>query len=160
MDVFTLAIWLGTLIFLVISFVKSKEKTTKALKMALNMGKGMALNILTIIFGIGLILTLLPPAEIATFVGGLPVILSTIAFALLGTITLIPAFIAFPLIGTLVGAGVSIVPVVAFLTTLTMVGIVTFPLEKKNFGVKFTLARNGFSFLFAIVIALFMGVIL
>ncbi len=160
MDVFTLAIWVGTLLFLVFSFVKSKEKTIKALKMAFKMGKGMALSILTIIFAIGLILTLLPPADIASFVGGQPVFLATIAFALLGTITLIPAFIAFPLIGTLVGAGVSIVPSVAFLTTLTMVGIVTFPLEKKEFGMKFTVVRNSLSFLFALVIALVMGVVL
>ena len=160
MDVFTLAIWVGTLLFLVFSFVKSKEKTIKALKMAFKMGKGMALSILTIIFAIGLILTLLPPADIASFVGGQPVFLATIAFALLGTITLIPAFIAFPLIGTLIGAGVSIVPSVAFLTTLTMVGIVTFPLEKKEFGMKFTVVRNSLSFLFALVIALVMGVVL
>ena len=160
MDVFTLAIWVGTLLFLVLSFVKSKEKTIKALKMAFKMGKGMALSILTIIFAIGLILTLLPPADIASFVGGQPVFLATIAFALLGTITLIPAFIAFPLIGTLIGAGVSIVPSVAFLTTLTMVGIVTFPLEKKEFGMKFTVVRNSLSFLFALVIALVMGVVL
>lgn len=160
MDLFTLAIWLGTLIFLLFSFVKNKEKTVKGLKMAFNMGKGMAPSILTIIFAIGLILTLLPPEEIASFVGKQPVFLATLAFALLGTITLIPAFIAFPLIGTLVGAGISVVPSVAFLTTLTMVGIVTFPLEKREFGAKFTLVRNGLSFIFAIIIALLMGVIL
>jgi len=40
------------------------------------------------------------------------------------------------------------------------VGVVTFPLEKKEFGAKFTAARNGLSFLFAIVIALLMGVIM
>lgn len=160
MDVFTVAIWLGTLVFLVFSFVKSREKTVKALKMALKMGKGMALSILSIVFAIGLILTLLPPAEIASFVGKQPIFLATLAFALLGTITLIPAFIAFPLIGTLVGAGVSIVPSVAFLTTLTMVGVVTFPLEKKQFGMKFTLVRNGLSFIFALFVALVMGVVL
>ncbi|NLB50375.1 MAG: permease, partial [Clostridiaceae bacterium] len=46
------------------------------------------------------------------------------------------------------------------LTTLTMVGIVTLPLEKKTFGVKFTVARNGLSFLFALLIALAMGVVM
>lgn len=160
MDVFTIVIWVGTLIFLGISFVKNKNKTIKALKMAFNMGKGMALSIFSIIFAIGLILTLLPPADIATFVGKQSVLLATVASALLGTITLVPAFIAFPLVGTLVGAGVGIVPAVAFLTTLTMVGIVTFPLEKKEFGVKFTAIRNGLSFLFAIIIALVMGVVI
>lgn len=160
MDVFTLAVWVGTLVFLGFSFAKDKVKTKQALKMALGMGKGMLASILSIIFAIGLILTIIPPAEIAKFLSGQSVLLATIGGALLGTITLVPAFIAFPLVGTLVGAGVSVVPAVAFLTTLTMVGVVTFPLEKREFGVKFTAVRNGLSFLFAIAIALVMGVIL
>jgi hypothetical protein len=41
-----------------------------------------------------------------------------------------------------------------------MVGIVTLPLEKREFGMKFAAVRNGLSFLFAIVIALIMGVVL
>ena len=158
MDVFTLAVWVVTLVFLGFSFVKDKVKTKQALKMAFGMGKGMLVSILSIIFAIGLILTIIPPAEIARFLGEQSVLLATIGGALLGTITLVPAFIAFPLVGTLVGAGVSVVPAVAFLTTLTMVGVVTFPLEKREFGTKFTAVRNGLSFLFAIVIALVMGV--
>ena len=79
---------------------------------------------------------------------------------MVGSITLIPAFVAFPLVGSLVSVGASIVPAVAFLTTLTMVGVVTFPLEKKEFGIKFALIRNGMSIFFAVIIALAMGVIL
>lgn len=158
MDIFTLAIWIGTLIFLGFSLAKDRIKTNQALKMALGMGKGMLASILTIIFAIGLILTILPPIKIADFLSNHSVLLATIAGALLGTITLVPAFIAFPLVGTLINAGVSVIPTVAFLTTLTMVGVVTFPLEKKEFGIKFTVIRNSLSFLFAIIIALFMGV--
>jgi uncharacterized membrane protein YraQ (UPF0718 family) len=160
MDAFTLAIWVGTLIFLGISLAKDKVRTKQALKMALGMGKGMAASILSIIFAIGLILTLLPPTDIATFVSNQSVLLATVVAALFGTITLVPAFIAFPLVSTLVNAGVGVVPSVAFLTTLTMVGVVTFPLEKKAFGVKFTAVRNSLSFLFAIAIALAMGVMI
>ncbi|MGO4987065.1 permease [Gallicola sp. Sow4_E12] len=160
MDISTIILWLITLVFLFISFKKDGAKTKKALKMALNMGKGMAISIFSIILAIGLILTFLPPTEIASFVNKQSLFLATVGSALLGTITLVPAFIAFPLIGTLVDAGVGTVPSVAFLTTLTMVGLVTFPLEKKEFGTKFTLVRNGFSFVFAIVIALVMGVII
>ncbi|MEA5060253.1 hypothetical protein SDC9_113433 [bioreactor metagenome] len=160
MDIFTLAVWVGTCIFLGISVVKDKAKTKQALKMAFAMGKGMATSILSIIFAIGLILALLPPTDIAEFVSEQPLLLATVVASLFGTITLIPAFIAFPLVGTLIHAGVSVVPSIAFLTTLTMVGVVTFPLEKKAFGMKFTAVRNGLSFLFAIVIALAMGVII
>lgn len=160
MDIFTILIWLVTLIFLAISFTKDKGKTKQALKMSFTMGKGMLPSIITIIFAVGFILTIIPPADIATYVSKQHVLLATIVASVFGSITLIPAFIAFPIVGTLVGAGVGIVPSVAFLTTLTMVGFVTFPLEKKEFGIKFTLVRNGLSFVFAILIALTMGVII
>ncbi|NLD59823.1 MAG: permease [Clostridiales bacterium] len=160
MDVFTLAIWVGTAVFLAVSFFRDRGKTKQALKAALGMGKGMMGSILSIIFLIGLVLTVLPPGRIAEFVGGQSPLWGTVAAAALGTITLVPAFIAFPLVGTLVHAGVGIVPSVAFLTTLTMVGIVTFPLERREFGLKFTAVRNALSFAFAIGIAFIMGVII
>ncbi|MHB8127611.1 MAG: permease [Mobilitalea sp.] len=160
MDIFTMAVWLLTAGFLVFSLVKDKQKTREALKKAFGMGKGMLFSILSIIFAIGLLLALLPPQEIAAFVQKQNVFLATAVSALFGTITLVPAFIAFPLVGTLVDAGVGIVPSVSFLTTLTMVGVVTFPLEIKSFGTKFTFTRNVLSFIFAIIIALTMGVIL
>ena len=160
MDVLTLAMWIGTAIFLIFSFAKDKGKTKQALKMAFGMGKGMLGSILSIIFLIGLILTILPPESIAEFVGKQSLLLATVISAAFGTITLIPAFIAFPLVGTLVHAGVGVVPAVAFLTTLTMVGIVTLPLERREFGLKFAAVRNGLSFIFAIIIALVMGVII
>jgi uncharacterized membrane protein YraQ (UPF0718 family) len=160
MDVMTVAMWSGTAVFLIISLVKDRKKTKQALKMAFGMGRGMLVSILSIIFSIGLLLTFLPPESIAEYIGRQSLLVSTILSAAFGTITLIPAFIAFPLVGTLVGAGVGIVPAVAFLTTLTMVGVVTLPLEKREFGMRFAVVRNGLSFLFAIAIALVMGVLL
>jgi hypothetical protein len=41
-----------------------------------------------------------------------------------------------------------------------MVGIITFPLEKKEFGTRFALSRNILGFIFALFIALGMGVVL
>jgi len=160
MDIFTRVLWILTILFLIYSFYKDKAKTKRALTMAFGMGKGMVVSILSIVFLIGLILALLPPENIAQFVQNQQVALATVVSALFGTITLIPAFIAFPLVGTLVDAGVGITPAVAFLTTLTMVGVLTFPLEKKKFGLKFTLTRNVLSFVFAILIAFVMGAII
>lgn len=160
MDILTIIMWIGTAIFLLFSFIKDKQKTKKSLTMAFGMGKSMLGSILSIIFLIGIILTILPPEKIAEFISKQPLILATVISAAFGTITLVPAFIAFPLVGTLVNAGVGIVCAVAFLTTLTMVGIVTFPLERREFGTKFTFVRNSLSFVFAILIALVMGVVL
>lgn len=160
MDVFTAAVWVLTAGFLVFSLAKDKDKTKEAVRKAFGMGRGMIVSILSIIFAIGLLLTIFTPEAIAAFVEKQNILVATISAAILGTITLVPAFIAFPLVGTLIDGGVGIVPSVSFLTTLTMVGIVTIPLEIKSFGKKFTFIRNGLSCVFAIIIALVMGVIL
>jgi len=59
--------------------------------------------------------------------------------------------------GSLIGM---VAIIAAFLTTLTMVGFATFPIEKEYFGTKFTIYRNLFSFFASISVALLMGVIL
>ena len=160
MDIFTILFWVIAIILTVISLVKDKKKTFEAMKKSKGMMGNMLGEIVAIIFIIGLVLTLIPPETIQSVLGSANTLTSTVVAALVGSITLIPAFVAFPLVGSLVKVGASIVPAVAFLTTLTMVGIVTFPLEKKEFGLKFALTRNLLSFGFAIVIALTMGVIL
>jgi len=160
MDIFTLVVWILTAVLLFFSLIKDKNKTMGALRKAFGMGKGMLLSILSVIFVISLILAILPPQQIAIYIEKQNALVATLISAAFGTITLIPAFIAIPFVGTLVDAGVGIVPSVAFLTTLTMVGIVTFNIERDSFGTKFTLTRNFLSFIFAIIIALTMGVVI
>ncbi len=158
MDIFTLGLWVVTGILFVFFMIKDKNKTLSSMKMSKGMMKGMIGEILGILFLIGLILTFIPPESIKNVLGESNLVLSTVVSAFVGSITLIPAFVAFPLVGSLVNVGASIVPAVAFLTTLTMVGFVTFPLEKREFGLKFAFYRNIFSFIFAIIIAISMGV--
>ncbi len=160
MDIFTIALWIITGIWFIWSIIKDKKRTLNSIKMSSGMMKNMISQIVGILFLIGLILTFIPPDTIKQYMGQSNIFISTIVSAFVGSITLIPAFVAFPLVGSLVNAGANIVPVVAFLTTLTMVGIVTFPLEKREFGLRFTVVRNFLSFIFAIVIALVMGVIM
>lgn len=160
MDIFTIGFWIVGGILFIISIVKNKEKSKEAMKKSKGMMKNMIGDIIGIIFMIGLILTFIPPETIERVLGSGNTFLSSLAAAVVGSITLIPAFVAFPLVGSFVDAGASIVPGVAFLTTLTMVGVVTFPLEKKEFGTKFAITRNLLSFGAAISIAVVMGVIL
>lgn len=160
MDIFTLAMWVIAGIGLIYSVVKDKKKTFRSLKFAKGMTKNIAGEIVGILLLIGLILTFVPPELIKRYMGQSNEVLATAIGALMGSVTLIPAFVAFPLVGSFINIGMSIVPAVAFLTTLTMVGLVTFPLEKQQFGTKFTLVRNSLSFVFAVGIALVMGVLI
>lgn len=160
MDIFTIILWIITVIWFIYSMIKDKKKTIASMKKSKGMMGSMLAQILGILFLIGLILTFIPPEMIKDYLGGSNPLLATIVSALVGSVTLIPAFVAFPLVGSIVDMGASIMPAVAFLTTLTMVGFVTFNLERKEFGSKFALSRNLLSFGFAIAISLLMGVVL
>ncbi|MDN5352837.1 MAG: hypothetical protein PWQ12_1758 [Clostridiales bacterium] len=160
MDPFTLGFWLVSLILFALAWFRRREDTVRAMKKSKAMMGNMLGEIVAVILLIGLVLSFIPPETIRTLLGSDHTAISTVVAAIVGSITLIPAFVAFPLVGSLVNAGASIVPAAAFLTTLTMVGIATFPLEKRAFGTRFALTRNAVSFTAAIVIAIFMGVIL
>lgn len=160
MDLMTLIFFLVAIGALVVSFLANKKNTKKALNMARNMMKNIFLDIAGVLLGIGLITTLLTPELIQNTIGKANAYLATLIGALMGSITLIPAFVAFPLVKSFIDMGISMMPATAFLTTLTMVGFVTIPLEKDAFGKNFTIKRNLLSFVAAIVIATVMGGIL
>jgi uncharacterized membrane protein YraQ (UPF0718 family) len=147
-------------ISLIVSFIKSREKTKKAFKIA---GKALmktAPSLLTVLGIVGLTLGILTPETISKLVGAEAGFTATIMAALLGAITLIPSLVAFPLAGSLLRSGATVMTISAFVTTLVMVGIVTAPMEIKSLGKKFTLLRNGLGFLAALLIAGIMGVLL
>jgi uncharacterized membrane protein YraQ (UPF0718 family) len=160
MDIFTIVFWVLAVGLMAFSLIKGKDKTVKAMKRSKAMMGSMMGQIVAIIFLIGLVLAFVPTETIRTVLGGDTPLRSTLLGAAIGSVTLIPAFVAFPLIGSMISAGAVIVPAVAFLTTLTMVGVVTFPLERREFGKKFAISRNVLSFVLAMGIALVMGVIL
>lgn len=156
----TIILLVVTISVLGISLKKDRVKTLESIRKARGMMGGMISDIIGVLLLIGLILALIPEDTIRQLLGGGSLLLSTVGAAIVGTITLIPAFVAFPLIGSLKASGANLMVLTGFLTTLTMVGFVTFPLEKRTFGLKFTVRRNLLSFVAAIVIALMMGVIL
>jgi uncharacterized membrane protein YraQ (UPF0718 family) len=146
--------------WLAFSLFKSRQKTKKSLKIALSSFiKTMPAIIIIIVF-IGFLLGFVHQDLISKVVGEQAGFLGILVTAVIGSVLFIPAIIAFPLSASLLNGGASIMSVAAFITTLTMVGIVTLPLELKELGRKMTILRNIFSFLFAIVIAVVMGAIL
>ena len=140
--------------------MRNRSKTTKSLKIAFKTFLRILPIILIIVVFIGFLLGFLPPQIISKVVGEQAGFLGVLVTAVLGSVLFIPALIAFPLAASLLNGGASIMSVAAFITTLTMVGVVTLPLELREMGKKITILRNIFSFIFAIIIALIMGVLL
>ncbi|MFW6265123.1 MAG: permease [Bacillota bacterium] len=160
MSISTILLILGTIIALIFSFSKDKEKTVESLKMARGRFFQTGIQIIGILALIGLFLAVVPESAIKSVLGGDSSLLSTIYGAIVGTITIIPAFVAFPLASSLVKSGAYVISIAAFITTLTMVGFATMPVEIEHFGKKFTYIRNLISFLAALIVALGMGVVL
>ena len=148
------------LLCLIGSFVKDRARTKKAVTVAVKSFFKMLPLVLMIILFIGLLLGMLPPEKISQFIGEQAGLGGFFLIAFAGAIMHIPSLLSFPLAASLLEDGAAVASVVVFITTLTMIGIVTLPLEIKYMGKKFTLLRNGISFVFAIFVALIMGAIL
>lgn len=132
----------------------------KALKIALKMLISLMPMMLIIILGIGLLFAFLPQTVLQRFLGDQAGPMGIAAAAAAGAVLHIPALLAFPLAASLMEKGASTAVVAAFITTLTMVGFVTLPIEIKELGLRFALWRNGLSLVAACLIAILMGVVL
>jgi uncharacterized membrane protein YraQ (UPF0718 family) len=148
------------LVALLISAWKDKKKTKQSLKMAKGLFFKTGIEIVGILALIGLFLAWVPPHIITKILGSGSVALSGLLGAIIGSVTILPAFVAFPLAASLYQRGAYLIAIAAFLTTLTMVGFATLPIETKHFGKKFAYIRNGLSFGLALLIALGMVIIL
>ncbi len=148
------------LVCLAVSFLRNRQKTLLALKIALNALKRLAPMVLTVIALIGIIMGFIPPSWIASSIGSGRGVVGVGIAALLGSVMFIPGIIAFPLAATLVSRGAGITAVAAFITTLTMIGFLFLPLEIRELGRRFAAVRNGLSFIAALAVAVLVGMVL
>ncbi|MEL7667004.1 MAG: permease [Actinomycetota bacterium] len=144
---------------LAFSLFKDRTKTVKALRTALKSGIGLAPTLLTILVLIGLVLGFVPLETIGRILGEGSGAAGVLTAALLGSVLHIPSLVSFPLGGSLMKAGASATVVAVFITTLTMVGFVTIPMEIRVLGKRFTFLRNGLSLVAAVIIGLLVGVL-
>lgn len=139
---------------LIASAIVSKEKTIKSLKMAWKSFLKIIPLLLITLSLTSIALFFLPDHVIAKYLGSDDVLFGAVVAAVIGTVSLLPGFITFPLCGLLLEQGVSYTVLAAFTTSLMMVGIVTFPLEKEYFGIKLALLRNVSAFIIAMLVSL------
>lgn len=143
-------------LLLIISFFKDRAKTIKALKIAFKSFEGIMPQFLGIIVTIGVILAIVNAETISSFIGENSGFSGVFLSSIIGSITMMPTFVAFSTGQTLLQNGAGYPQVGALISTLTMVGIVTFPLEAKYIGKKGAFLRNLLAFLFAFIIAIFL----
>ena len=143
-----------------VSFVLDRRKTAEGFKRGWRMFKNVLLPFLNILILVSLLLYFLPPSIISRYLGAGSGVAGFLAAALIGSITLIPAFISYPIAAGLIQQGASYAVVATFMTTLMMVGVVTLPLEIKYLGRQVAIVRNVLNFVAAVTIGLVIGLIL
>lgn len=149
-------VWSITLLAFIISLMKDKERTFQAVKHSFNSFKNLTSGVLAMVGIVGLMLAIISP-EILKMIFTYKGFMGFVIVSSIGAIVTIPGPIAFPLAGSLLKLGASYGTIASFITTLTMVGLVTAPLEASYFGKRFTLMRQLLSFLAAIAIGVIMG---
>ncbi|MDF2951565.1 MAG: putative permease [Anaerocolumna sp.] len=148
-----------TIVLLILSFYKDKKKTKMSLKKAWKSFENILPEFMVVILIVGLLLAILNPETISKVIGAESGWLGVILSAVIGAITLIPAFVAFPTAALLLNNGAGYTQIAAFVSTLMMVGIVTLPVEFKYFGKKLSISRNLLAFVFSFLVAYLMGMV-
>lgn len=152
-------LYLTTVLGIIISLIADPSKTIMAFKIAARMFLNILPAFLIMLVLVSIVLFLLPDEVISAYLGGDNKLVSLFFASLAGSITVMPGFVAFPLCGILLKKGVLYMVLSAFTTTLMMVGVLSYPIEKQYFGAKVTIMRNIISFFIALAVALMTGLL-
>lgn len=120
-------------------------------------------KLLPVMVGVILLISListLVPKEIYPRLFGFNNLIDPLIGASLGSILAGNPITSFILGGEFLKLGVSLIAVTAFLTAWVTVGIVQLPAEIYMLGKKFSITRNILSFIFSIIIAILIALVL
>ena len=157
---FTYVVYVLAITGLIISFVKDKTKTKKALGLALKSFENLLPQFIAILIIIAFALTVLDTEQISRILGKESGALGLVIGAGIGSVTLIPPYVALPLIASLLQSGAGYAQITIFLTTLTTVGVITLPVEIKYLGRNTAIRRNFLALVFSSILALIMGLVM
>lgn len=129
-------------ILLIVSFVKSREKTKLGVMKAGKSALKLAPTLLPMMIMMGAILSIVNAEFISKVFGNGSGIYGVILGLALGAIAFVPSFVAFPLGANLLQYGAGYPQVAGFISTLMAVGFISFGVESKFFGVRTALIRN------------------
>lgn len=157
---FNLILYIATAVLLAVSWQRSPDKTRLAVQRAYLSFMHILPLMLAIFMIIGFIMAWLSPELISAAMGEESGVWGVLLASLGGSIVMMPGFVAFPLAASLLETGAGLPQIVAFLSTLMMVGLATLPLEISYFGRRAALMRNACGFVLSLFIAAIMGWIL
>ena len=132
--------------------VRSSRKAVKSLWNAVPI-------VSAVVLLVGLFQTYVTPAHVSTVFGNHPAVDVLIGTGI-GSVSTGNAITSYVLGGELLGEGVSLLAVTAFIVSWVTIGVVQFPAEASVLGRRFALARNLTGIILAIVVSLLTVLIL
>ena len=146
-------------VLLAISFLKDRRKTVKALQIAAKRFAAVLPLFVTVILLMSLVSCFITESAIQRVLGATANRWTATALsALIGSVAIMPGFVAFPMGAVLRSNGVPYMVISAFTTTLMMVGILTFPIERAYLGGRVAVIRNVIGFIIALLVAVVTGI--
>ncbi len=149
-------LYLFTILVLCVSFIKDRKRTMKGIKRGLKKFNKILPSYLVMLIIISLVL-LVSQKFIVQYLGQKNIVLGTITGVIIGSVTMMPGFIAYPLAGILLKEGVPFIIIGGFVTSLMLVGVVTYPVEREYFGRRVTILRNVLGVFISLGIAIGIG---
>lgn len=153
-------LYILTGIALFISFLFDKNKSIESIKIGLKILYGMILPLMIMLVFVSLILALIPDTLIMQYLSNENMLLSYINAFIIGSLIIMPGVVVFPLSSHFLEKGVSFGVLSAFTTTLMLVGILTYAIEKKYLGARIAIIRNIFALIISVIVASLTGLIL
>lgn len=144
-------LWSVVVVLLILSSFKDRQKTRRALMMAVKQFSNLASLLIALVLFMGMLRVLVDPSLIGRLIGPESGILGVVAGIIIGSIMLIPGFVAFPLAAGFLELGAGYPQVAGFVAALMGVGLSTAPMELKYFGVRLTILRNLLCLVTAVV---------
>lgn len=153
MDVSTIVLYLVAFVLLILSIIKDKLKTKKAIKKGWMAFVKIIPILIPLFLVVGVVLSIVTPQMIKQVLGEESGILGVFTGMMIGSIAFMPPFVTFPLGAELLDNGAGYPQVAAFVTTLMAVGLVYWVAEIKYFGNKAVILRNSLAFIASGVVA-------
>ncbi len=153
MDLSTIVLYTFATVLLIVSLIKDKAKTKKAVKKGWMAFVKILPVLIPLFLIVGIVLNILTPMTIKQLLGSDSGIFGVLIGMIIGSAAFIPPFITYPLGAELLSNGAGYPQVAAFMTTLMAVGLVYWVAEVKFFGKKAVALRNGLAFIASGIVA-------
>lgn len=153
-------ILIAVALVVILSAIADRSKTWAGAKLGLVMLRNFLPKLLLLVVLVSIFLGVVSKDTLAHVLGQGSGLQGVLIAAGIGSVTFIPVPIAFPMAEMLLEKGVGYSVLAVFITTMLMVGVVSFPVEKEYFGTYATVLRNILSFAGALLVGTIMGVLL